>query len=144
MQTIRIDKAIVSFQTPEFLKVKQYRYFYIKKIELSKQLYRFKPQIFEDETIQVLLHTKNWIDEAIVLLQTTESFSNEVIQFLLLLLPGEMRRFRFNQALKGQHHENLSSFSLKIWAPHKVDQLEKTNKKFHATVPLSLIKPLYV
>jgi hypothetical protein len=61
MQKIRIGKAIVSFQTPEFLKMKRYKYFFFKKI---------------------------WIDEAIVSLQTAESFSDEAIQLLLLLLPG--------------------------------------------------------
>ncbi len=35
---------MVSFQTLEFLKMKQYRYFYAKKFESSKLLYRFKPQ----------------------------------------------------------------------------------------------------
>ncbi len=87
MQTIWIGNAIVSFQTPEFLMMKRYKYFLIKKI---------------------------WINEAIESLQTTESFSDEAIQLLLLLLPGGMRRFSFNRALKGQYHENFSSFSLKI------------------------------
>jgi hypothetical protein len=54
MQKIWIGKASVSFQTPEFLKTKRYRYFHAKKFELSKQLYRFKPQNFKDEAIQVL------------------------------------------------------------------------------------------
>jgi predicted metal-dependent hydrolase len=44
MQKIWIGKTIVSFQTPEFLKTKQYRYFYAKK--------------------------KNWIVKAIVSFQT--------------------------------------------------------------------------
>jgi hypothetical protein len=43
-QKIWIVKAIVSFQTPEFLKMKRYRYFNAKKFESSKRLYRFKPQ----------------------------------------------------------------------------------------------------
>ncbi len=43
---IWIAKAIVSFQTPEFSKVKQYKYFYAKKFESTKWLYRFKPQNF--------------------------------------------------------------------------------------------------
>jgi hypothetical protein len=46
MQKMLIAKAIVSIQTPEFLKVKQYKYFSAKKIESAKQLYRFKPQNF--------------------------------------------------------------------------------------------------
>jgi hypothetical protein len=37
---------MVSFQTPEYLKVKQYKSFYAKKFESSKRLYRFKPQNF--------------------------------------------------------------------------------------------------
>ncbi len=37
---------MVSFQTPEFFKVKRYKYFYIKKFELAKWLYRFKSQNF--------------------------------------------------------------------------------------------------
>ncbi len=45
MQKIWIGKAIVSFQTPEFLKVKRYKYFYSKKFESTKRLYRFKTQI---------------------------------------------------------------------------------------------------
>jgi hypothetical protein len=32
------------FQTQEFLKMKQFKYFYAKKIESTKQLYGFKPQ----------------------------------------------------------------------------------------------------
>ncbi len=43
-QKIWIRKAIVSFQTPEFLKIKWYKYFYAKKFESTKQLYRFKLQ----------------------------------------------------------------------------------------------------
>jgi hypothetical protein len=35
----------------------------------------------------------------------------------------------FNLALKGQQHENFSPFSLKIWAPHKEEKLEKQVKK---------------
>ncbi len=46
MLKIWIGKAIVAFQTPEFLKVKQYKYFYAKKIESPKWLYCFKPQNF--------------------------------------------------------------------------------------------------
>jgi hypothetical protein len=46
--------------------MKRYKYFYAKKI---------------------------LIDEAIVSLQTAESFSDEAIQLLLLLLPVGMRRF---------------------------------------------------
>ncbi len=45
-EKIWISKAIVSFQTPEFFKVKGYRYFYAKEIDSSKQLYSFKPQNF--------------------------------------------------------------------------------------------------
>ncbi len=44
MQKIRIGKAIVSFQTPEFLKMKRYKYFFSKKFESTKWLYRFKPR----------------------------------------------------------------------------------------------------
>ncbi len=64
MQKIWIGKAIASFQTPEFLKVKWYKYFYTKKFKSSKRLFNFKPQNFLDEAIQVLLHTKIWIVEA--------------------------------------------------------------------------------
>jgi hypothetical protein len=45
-QKIWIGKAIVSFQTLEFLKVKRYKLFYAKKFELSKRLYCFKPHNF--------------------------------------------------------------------------------------------------
>jgi hypothetical protein len=45
-QKFWIGKAIVSFQTPEFLKVKQYKYFYAKKFESAKRMFRFKPQNF--------------------------------------------------------------------------------------------------
>jgi hypothetical protein len=38
--------------------VKRYKYFYANKIGISKQLYRFKPQNFLDEAIQVLLRQK--------------------------------------------------------------------------------------
>ncbi len=41
---IWIGKAIVLFQTSEFLKSKRYRYFYVKTFESLKGLYRFKPQ----------------------------------------------------------------------------------------------------
>ncbi len=42
MQKIWIGKAIVSFKTPEFLKVKQYRYFfYAKKIWIVKAIVSF-------------------------------------------------------------------------------------------------------
>jgi hypothetical protein len=54
-----VVKVIVSFQTPELLKMKQYKYFY---------------------------REKNWIDKAIGLLQTLKAFSDEAIQLLLLLL----------------------------------------------------------
>jgi hypothetical protein len=43
-QKIWIVKAIVSFQTKEFLKMKPYKYFYTQKFESTKRLYRFKPQ----------------------------------------------------------------------------------------------------
>ncbi len=43
-QKIWAVKAIVSFQTPEFLNIKRYKYFYAKKFESTKRLYRFKPQ----------------------------------------------------------------------------------------------------
>ncbi len=43
-QKIWIVKVTVSFQTPEFLKIKRYNYFYAKKFESTKRLYRFKPQ----------------------------------------------------------------------------------------------------
>ncbi len=43
-QKIWIGKAIVSFQTPEFLKIKWYKYFYAKKFESTKRLYCFKLQ----------------------------------------------------------------------------------------------------
>ncbi len=94
MQKIWIGKAIVSFQTPEFSKVKRYKYFYSKNFESAKRSYRFKPQnfqrlsdtntfmpknlnrqsdcivsnprIFKGEAIHVLLCKKIWIDEAIV------------------------------------------------------------------------------
>jgi hypothetical protein len=46
MQTIWIGKAIVSFQTPEFLKVKRYKYSYVKKFESLKWLYCVKPKNF--------------------------------------------------------------------------------------------------
>ncbi len=65
-QKIWIVKAIVSLQTPEFLKMKRYKYFYSKKI---------------------------WINKAIVSLQNSESFSDEAIQLVLLLLPGGMSGF---------------------------------------------------
>jgi hypothetical protein len=51
------------------------------------------PRIFKDEAIQILLRQKIGIVKAIVSLQTAESFSDEAIQLLLILLPGEMRRF---------------------------------------------------
>jgi hypothetical protein len=38
--------------------MKRYKYFYAKKFELAKQLYRFKPQNFKGEAIQVLLRQK--------------------------------------------------------------------------------------
>ncbi len=44
MQTIWIGKAIVSFQTPEFLKVQRHKYFYTQKFVSAKWLYRIKPQ----------------------------------------------------------------------------------------------------
>ncbi len=64
MQKIWIGEAIVivSFQTPEFLKVKRYRYFYAKKFESSNS----NPRIFKDKAIQVLLSEKIWFYEAIV------------------------------------------------------------------------------
>jgi hypothetical protein len=43
MQKIWIGKAFLSFQTPEFFKMKQYKYFYAKKFTLMKRLYCFKP-----------------------------------------------------------------------------------------------------
>ncbi len=43
-QKIWIVKAIVSFQTPDFLKMKRYKYLYAKKFESTKRLHRFKPQ----------------------------------------------------------------------------------------------------
>jgi hypothetical protein len=60
------------------------------------------PRIFKDEAIQLIIRKKILFDKAIVSLQTAESFSNEAIQLLLLLLPGGMSRFRFKRALKGQ------------------------------------------
>jgi hypothetical protein len=45
-QKFGIGKAIVSFQTPEFSKVKQCKYFYAKKFKSAKRFYRFKPQNF--------------------------------------------------------------------------------------------------
>jgi hypothetical protein len=95
-----IGKAIVSFQTPELLKIKRYKYFYAKKFELTKRLYHFK--------LQNLLAMKRY---------------NYFYYYFL----GDEEIHRFNRALKGQYHENFSPFSLEIWAPHKVDQLEKTN-----------------
>ncbi len=96
LQKIWIGKAIVSFQTPEFLKMKRYKYFYSKKFELTKRLYRFK--------IQNLLAMKRY---------------NYFYYYFL----GEWGDSHL--ALKGQWLENFSPFSLEIWAPHKVDQLEK-------------------
>ncbi len=52
--------------------MKRYKYFYAKKIESAKRLYRFKPQNFKGEAIQVLLCQKIWIGKAIVSFQTPE------------------------------------------------------------------------
>ncbi len=41
-QKIWISKAIVSFQTPEFLKMKQYKYFWAKNFETTKRIYHLK------------------------------------------------------------------------------------------------------
>ncbi len=149
-----IEKAIVSLQILEVLNDEAIQVLLCKKFESAKRLYRFKPQnflrwsdtgtftpknlnrqsdcivskprIFKDKAIQILLRKKIWINEAIVSFQTAESFSDEAIQLLLLLLPGGDEEIHgFNPALKGQYHENFSPFSLEIWAPHKVDQLEK-------------------
>jgi hypothetical protein len=54
MQKIWIGKAIVSFQTPEFSKVKRYKYFYAKNFESAKRLKIVSnPRIFKGEAIQV-------------------------------------------------------------------------------------------
>jgi hypothetical protein len=82
-----IGKAIVSFQTPEFFKVKRYRYFYAKNLNRQSDCIVSNPRIFKDETIQILLRQKIWIVKAIVSLQTAESFSDEAIHLLLILLP---------------------------------------------------------
>ncbi len=44
MQKIWIGKAILSFQTKNFFKVKRYKYFYAKNFESAKKLYHFKDQ----------------------------------------------------------------------------------------------------
>jgi hypothetical protein len=101
--------------------MKQYKYFYAKNLNRQSDCIISNPRIFKDKAMQVLffLRKKNlnrqsdcivsnpriFKDEAIHVpllkkfestersLQNTESFSDEVIQLLLLLLPGRMRRF---------------------------------------------------
>jgi hypothetical protein len=73
--------------------MKRYKYFNAKNLNRQSNCIVSNPRIFKDEVIQVLLLKKICIDEAIVSLQNTESFSNEAIQLLLLLLPGGMSGF---------------------------------------------------
>ncbi len=73
--------------------MKRYKYFDAKNLNRQSDCIVLNPRIFKDEAIQVLLLKKILIGEAIVSLQNTESFSDEAIQLIILLLPGGMSGF---------------------------------------------------
>ncbi len=58
MQKFWIDKAIVVFQTPEFLKLKWCKYFYAKKFIRQSDCIVPNSRIYKGEVIQVLLRKK--------------------------------------------------------------------------------------
>jgi hypothetical protein len=66
MQKIGIGKATASFQTLEFLEVKQYKYFNAKLFEWQSDCIVSKHRIFKGEAIQVLLRRKICLHKAIV------------------------------------------------------------------------------
>ncbi len=108
-----MDQAIVSFLTPEFFNVKRYKYFYLK------QLYHFKT--FDAITKLSCMHLK---------VRGSEVYERRVSV-------GGEGIHRFHLALKGQQRKNFLPLNLKIWAPHKVDQLKKRVNKSRSAVPLS-------
>ncbi len=104
-QQIWIVKAIVLFQTPDFLKMKRYKYFFAKKFESTKRFYRFKPQ--------KLLAMKRY---------------NYFCYYFCLKWLYERHISQITSCLKGTLAREFITFSMEIWAPHKVVKLEKKLK----------------